>query len=451
MVGVRVILVFVLLCVMTIMPASADARYEIGVRIEGEAVSFANQRPAIVDGRTLVPIRGVFEHLGFEVSWETHAPRTATLENNEYVVHITVGSEEFTVNGRRFTLDVPAQLIGGSTMLPIRAVLEAVGMHVGWHAGVNVVMISSEPVEDSPTHITIGGTRLSTAVTSLNLSNMGLGNADVAELRHFIDLRDLNLSGNQLTDFSWLRNLTRLTSLTANNMGLTDINALTVHGLRNLNRLSINDNNIRDIASLSQLESLTHLFASNNFIRDWSSVDHVANVTRGRQRLSSITLPNRRLTGAERQEWITDYWNLGGPTYVELDFIVLLNNVRQEHGLSQVEMCNTLMMAARFYSQQMSNLQTGLSHNAGPYADAPGQGWYPWGASYNVASAFGANLRWGGGNAFQGWLTAQGLIDGWMGSYGHRRYILSPEHNFIGIGQYNNFSYLFLSERPSTP
>ena len=41
----------------------------IGVTIDGAAVNFADQQPVIIDGRTLVPVRAVFEALGFQVEW----------------------------------------------------------------------------------------------------------------------------------------------------------------------------------------------------------------------------------------------------------------------------------------------------------------------------------------------------------------------------------------------
>ena len=40
---------------------------EINVTINGQVVVFPDQRPAIVDGRTLVPVAGVFQALGFDV------------------------------------------------------------------------------------------------------------------------------------------------------------------------------------------------------------------------------------------------------------------------------------------------------------------------------------------------------------------------------------------------
>jgi len=131
-------------------PAATFANNQVSVTIDGERVAFSGQGPAIVDGRTLVPVRGVFEALGFGVDWN-EATRTATLTSDGHVVTLTIGSANFTTNGASYELDVPAQIIGGSTMLPIRAVLESVGLHVGWNEASRTVIISSIHIEAAGT------------------------------------------------------------------------------------------------------------------------------------------------------------------------------------------------------------------------------------------------------------------------------------------------------------
>ncbi|MCL2386565.1 MAG: hypothetical protein FWC89_03340 [Defluviitaleaceae bacterium] len=175
--------------------------------------------------------------------------------------------------------------------------------------------------------------------------------------------------------------------------------------------------------------------------------------------LTSITLPNRRLTDEERQEWIADYWVHGGPTPNELEAVRLVNIERANHNLVEVEICDILMMSARFFTQQGSRLGRtigsvntgGAGHNFGPYAtdlDASH------GASRKVVRAFGGELRWNGGNlAGGGHLSAESTVNAWMNSPGHRAYILSPEHRFIGFGQFpQGGNYLFLSDQsPEQP
>lgn len=122
---------------------------EVSVTLDGEPIEFADQAPAIIGGRTLVPIRAVFEHIGFSVEWNApaDATQTVTLTRGYDVVIIAVGSTQFTTNGVAHALDVPAQVVGGRTMLPIRAVLNSVGYYVAWNRATSTVVILSEPPE----------------------------------------------------------------------------------------------------------------------------------------------------------------------------------------------------------------------------------------------------------------------------------------------------------------
>ena len=87
--------------------------------------------PVIVNDRTLVPLRTIFEALGAEVSWEGET-RTATAVKDWIHVIITIDSPTAYVNGEANELDVPAQIIEGRTMVPIRFVSEALNAKVTW-------------------------------------------------------------------------------------------------------------------------------------------------------------------------------------------------------------------------------------------------------------------------------------------------------------------------------
>jgi len=117
---------------------------EVTVTIDGIPVYFSGQQPAIIDGRTLVPVRGVFEQLGFVPTWDSVA-RTATLTRSDFTIEITIGSNVFISSGTEHILDVHAQIINGSTMLPLRAVLESVGYSVGWNSATRTVVIETTP------------------------------------------------------------------------------------------------------------------------------------------------------------------------------------------------------------------------------------------------------------------------------------------------------------------
>ena len=139
---------------------------------------------------------------------------------------------------------------------------------------------------------------------------------------------------------------------------------------------------------------------------------------------SSITLPNRQLSATEREDWISDYQDMGGAFPFELEVVRLINEIRTDHGLNTLPVDNTLMMAARFYAQTMADLNLSLSHTTGPY-----------GGSRGTATAFG----FGGAlamNGASGSRTPQAVVTMWMNSPGHRDNILSANATRIGFGSH---------------
>ncbi|MCL2198391.1 MAG: endo-1,4-beta-xylanase [Defluviitaleaceae bacterium] len=143
---VLIALVVILSAAFTPLTVSAD---EISVFVDGRAVDFSDAGPVVLDGRTLVPIRAVFEALGFDVEWD-EAASTAIITNARYELLITVGSETFTTNGEANQLDVHAQVINERTMVPIRLPLESVGHEVIWNAGASAVEIATPPNMPEP-------------------------------------------------------------------------------------------------------------------------------------------------------------------------------------------------------------------------------------------------------------------------------------------------------------
>ena len=103
------------------------------IRVDGEFVyiPYDDQRPIIVDGRTLVPLRAVMEKLGFEVLWHDET-RSITLIRDEHNIFMQIGDLYMFVDGIGVSLDIPAEIVNGRTMVPVRAISEAADMEIGW-------------------------------------------------------------------------------------------------------------------------------------------------------------------------------------------------------------------------------------------------------------------------------------------------------------------------------
>ena len=88
--------------------------------------------PITENDRTLVPMRAIFEALGAEVEWENET-QTATATKEGITVSVTIDSNRMLKNGEEIELDVPARLVEDSrTLVPLRAVSEAFGCQVEW-------------------------------------------------------------------------------------------------------------------------------------------------------------------------------------------------------------------------------------------------------------------------------------------------------------------------------
>lgn len=116
----------------------------IRVLVHGQPVSFPDQLPVIVDGRTLVPIRGVFEMLGANVKWEPEALRvTVSWRGNQVAVFI--GSRVAWVNGQTKMLDLAPRIIGNRALVPLRFLAETLAERVRWEGRHNAVIVGEWP------------------------------------------------------------------------------------------------------------------------------------------------------------------------------------------------------------------------------------------------------------------------------------------------------------------
>jgi copper amine oxidase-like protein len=120
--------------------AQVPAPY-VHVFVDGQPVAF-DVPPQIDNGRVLVPLRGVFEHMGATVAWDDRT-QTVLAQRGATGVSLVIGNTQAMVNGRPVAMEVPAMLVGGRTMVPLRFVSQALGAVVNWDAATSTVAIAS--------------------------------------------------------------------------------------------------------------------------------------------------------------------------------------------------------------------------------------------------------------------------------------------------------------------
>ena len=114
----------------------------VNVKVYDQYVDFTsvNQWPFIENGRTMVPLRAVFEVLNCNVKWE-EASKSAVVEYGSTKIIIPANSTTAYINGKANSLDVPAKLVNERIMIPLRFVSEAIEKTVIWNDTDKTVLI----------------------------------------------------------------------------------------------------------------------------------------------------------------------------------------------------------------------------------------------------------------------------------------------------------------------
>lgn len=115
---------------------------EISILLNGETVH-SEVSPIIIDGRTFVPVRAVSEGLGAEVDWNAQEKK-ATIKKDSKIIELTLNSDTALINAAPYSLDAPAQIIDGSTMVPMRFVAEGLELDVDWDSKNKIVNLTSK-------------------------------------------------------------------------------------------------------------------------------------------------------------------------------------------------------------------------------------------------------------------------------------------------------------------
>jgi len=124
-----------IMCCVTPVMANANIKVKLG----GELIKF-DVKPQLINDRTMVPLRAIFEALGAKVEWNGET-QTVTATKKDTTISLTINDATMLVNGEAVTLDSPACLVDGRTLVPVRAVSEAFNLKVDWSGNTNTVMI----------------------------------------------------------------------------------------------------------------------------------------------------------------------------------------------------------------------------------------------------------------------------------------------------------------------
>lgn len=147
------VLMYILVLGLKTLPAAADP----GIKL---VLNGVNTNPTVAvyiddNGRTMVPLRFIMEHMGARVDWLA-AEKGIVVTRGTTTLKMWIGSNRAYVNGQAIMLDTTPVIKENSTMVPVRFVSQAFGGEVDWNASTRTVTISLGAAENR-TQIRITG------------------------------------------------------------------------------------------------------------------------------------------------------------------------------------------------------------------------------------------------------------------------------------------------------
>lgn len=133
----RIFSLILMICLLLLSSASAFAEDRvITVNINGQKLE--SPVPArIVNGRTVLPMRSIFERLGATVSWIAEDRLIFATANDTFIAmqidNYNLSVQKTSTNENQIIkLDVAPFIDNGHTLVPVRAVAETLNARVDW-------------------------------------------------------------------------------------------------------------------------------------------------------------------------------------------------------------------------------------------------------------------------------------------------------------------------------
>ncbi|MGN0148918.1 MAG: carbohydrate-binding domain-containing protein [Clostridia bacterium] len=160
----------------------ADKTYGIKVIYDGEVINF-DVEPEIINDRTMVPMRAIFEAFGAKVKWDGETS-TVTAKRKSKTISMTIGSTEMTKNEESYSFDTAPMIEEGRTLVPVRAISDLLELDVDWDEDTKTVTITTPTDLDSDewksntgtidlTNMTVSGNGVSVSDNAIEISQGG--------------------------------------------------------------------------------------------------------------------------------------------------------------------------------------------------------------------------------------------------------------------------------------
>jgi len=440
----------ILLLVLTVIPASFSANAEttktniplseysegyvssqdIDVYLNGTKIQFPDTQPVIVNGRTMVPMRSIFEAFGVDVEW---IPEQKKVYSNSSIAEIAlfIGYTSMYIDGREVEIDVAPFIENGRTMVPLRAISEAFRASVYWDSEAYVVDICTDGYTPQPHEPKVQKDVFNgvspTANESDSIPDETVQYPEVEVLNAVNDIR----AKNGLEPLKWSNSLAAVARAHSDNMAKNKFFSHTdPSGQTASDRIKNAGISYRVMAENIAAGQTT----ANDVVNSWMQSDGHRN---------NILNPNLTHLGvglaADNTSEYKFYWTqcfIGSASSnakantgtFEYEVFNLVNQERAKYGLPPVSWNEDLAVVAREHSKDMCD--RGFFSHTNPSGKSPFDRIKRHGITYRIAAE----------NIACGQDSPVSVMEAWMNSEGHRANILNGSLTELGVGVYINDS-----------
>lgn len=138
----RFLTLILAVCILLSLSLTAFAERPISVIVGGE-ILYSDVSPMLINDRTMLPVRAVFEAIGAKVDYIDAESRVVATKGGKKVEFV-IDSNIMTIDGKDTTIDVPATIVNDRTLVPLRACAEAFDLEVGWDDASRTAIVKAE-------------------------------------------------------------------------------------------------------------------------------------------------------------------------------------------------------------------------------------------------------------------------------------------------------------------
>jgi len=119
---------------------------DLEITYNGEVMELI-EGPKVINQSVMLPLRALSESLGYVVEWKK-SEGIIEIKDGSDIVTLFIGQKNASINGKETILEVPPQLINGTTYIPLRFVSEAMNIEVEWNSALRKVELEGKYILD---------------------------------------------------------------------------------------------------------------------------------------------------------------------------------------------------------------------------------------------------------------------------------------------------------------